>query len=49
MAGKGKKVEPVAKGGETFYRTYVAGFASKAAATGFCDKLKAAGQACLVK
>jgi hypothetical protein len=49
MAGKGKNVEPVAKGGGTVYRTYITGFASKAAATSFCDKLKAAGKSCFVK
>ncbi|MFI4936530.1 MAG: SPOR domain-containing protein [Caulobacterales bacterium] len=49
MAGKGKKVEPMTKGGEALYRTYITGFSSKASAQAFCDKLKAAGKSCLVK
>ena len=48
-AGKGKKVEAVAKGGATLYRTTVTGFSSRAAATAFCDQLKAAGKSCFVK
>jgi hypothetical protein len=48
-AGKGKKVEAVAKGGSTLYRTTVTGFSSRAAATAFCDQLKAAGKSCFVK
>ncbi len=49
MAGKGRKVEAVAKDGKTLYRAYVTGFASHDAAQAFCDKLKAAGKACFVK
>ena len=48
-AGKGKSVEKVDKDGKTLFRTQVTGFASRAAATAFCDKLKAAGKACFVK
>jgi cell division protein FtsN len=48
-AGKGKKVEAVAKGGSTLYRTTVTGFSSRAAADAFCNQLKAAGKSCFVK
>jgi cytoskeletal protein RodZ len=48
-AGKGKNVEKVDKDGKTLFRTQVTGFADRAAATAFCDKLKAAGKACFVK
>jgi hypothetical protein len=48
-AGKGKFVEKVDKDGKTLFRTQVTGFASRADATAFCDKLKAAGKACFVK
>jgi hypothetical protein len=48
-AGKGKKVEAVAKGGATLYRTTVTGFSSRAAADAFCNQLKAAGKSCFVK
>ena len=48
-AGKGKKVEAIQKDGATLYRTAVTGFASRADATAFCDKLKAAGKSCFVK
>ena len=47
--GKGKKVEAVQKGTSTLYRTQVTGFASRAEASAFCDKLKAAGKNCFVK
>ena len=49
MVGRTKRVEPVASGGATLYRAYVGGFASKAEATAFCDRLKAQGKGCLVK
>ena len=49
MAGKGKKVEPIDRDGTTFYRTYITGFASADAAQDFCDRLQAAGKACIVK
>jgi hypothetical protein len=48
-AGKGKSVEKVDKDGKTLFRTQITGFASRADATAFCDKLKAAGKACFVK
>jgi hypothetical protein len=48
-AGKGKKVEAVAKGTATLYRTTVTGFGSRAAADAFCNQLKAAGKSCFVK
>jgi len=48
-AGKGKSVEKVDVNGKTLFRTQVTGFASRADATAFCDKLKAAGKACFVK
>jgi hypothetical protein len=48
VAGKGKRIEPVAKGGSTLYRTAFTGF-SKAEAQAFCGALKAAGKACIVK
>ncbi|WP_312163376.1 SPOR domain-containing protein [Phenylobacterium sp.] len=48
-AGKGKKVETVQKDASTLYRTQVTGFASRADATAFCDRLKAAGKNCFVK
>lgn len=49
IAGKGKSVEPVQVNGSTLYRTTVTGFASRAEAKAFCDKLKAAGKNCFVK
>jgi hypothetical protein len=48
-AGKGKSVEKVERDGHTLFRTQVTGFASRADATAFCGKLKAAGKACFVK
>lgn len=48
-AGKGKKVETVDSGGKTLYRTSVTGFADRASAQAFCDKLKAAGKSCFVR
>jgi cell division septation protein DedD len=48
-AGKGKQVETVDKDGKTLFRTSVTGFASRADATAFCDRLKAAGKSCFVK
>ena len=47
--GKGKRVEAVPKNGGTLYRTTVTGFGTRADATAFCDKLKAAGKNCFVK
>lgn len=49
MAGKGKHFEPVSKDGKTLYRAAVTGFGSRAEASAFCGKLKAAGRACIVK
>lgn len=48
-AGKGKRVEQVDKDGKTLFRTTVTGFASRADATAFCDRLKASGKSCFVK
>jgi len=48
-AGKGKSVEKIDKDGKTLFRTTVTGFASRADAAAFCDRLKAAGKACFVK
>ena len=47
-AGRGKRVEPVERNGQTLYRTAFTGF-SKADAQAFCNALKAAGKACIVK
>ncbi|MBV9995306.1 MAG: SPOR domain-containing protein [Caulobacteraceae bacterium] len=49
MAGKGEKVEAFSKDGRNLYRTYVTGFRGRDQAQAFCEKLKAAGKACLVK
>ena len=48
-AGKGKNVEKVDRDGKTLYRVQVTGFASKADAAAFCDKLKAAGKDCFAR
>jgi len=48
-AGKGKSVEKIERNGGVLYRTAVTGFASRDAATAFCDKLKAAGKSCFVR
>lgn len=48
-AGKGKRVEPVESNGKTLYRGYVTGFSSRAEATAYCDRLKAAGRSCFVR
>ena len=49
MAGKGKAVQPFDRDGKTLYRTYVTGFSGVSAAQAFCDDLRAAGRACMVK
>jgi hypothetical protein len=49
MAGKGKKVETVARGGSTLYRTSITGFASRQEAQALCEKLQAAGKNCFVR
>jgi cell division septation protein DedD len=48
MAGKGKRVVPVSKGGETLFRTSITGFASRDQALALCDRLQAAGGHCFV-
>jgi outer membrane biosynthesis protein TonB len=48
-AGKGKSIEKIEKNGGTLYRTAVTGFASRDAATAFCNRLKAAGKSCFVR
>ncbi|MES2896897.1 MAG: SPOR domain-containing protein [Pseudomonadota bacterium] len=48
-AGKGKRVEQIQKDGSTLFRTTFTGFASRQAATDFCNQLKAAGKNCFVK
>jgi hypothetical protein len=48
-AGKGKSVDKIDKNGGVLYRTAVTGFASREAATAFCDKLKGAGKSCFVR
>ena len=48
-ADKGKKVETVDSGDKTLYRTSVTGFADRASAQAFCDRLKAAGKSCFVR
>ena len=48
MAGKGKRVVPVVKDGNTLYRTSITGFMSRVQATALCDRLKAAGGRCFV-
>lgn len=49
MDGRGRQVEAVQRGSETFYRAYVTGFDSRSDAEAFCGRLKAAGHACFVK
>lgn len=48
-AGKGKSVERIERDGGALYRTAVTGFASRADAQAFCERLKAAGKACFVR
>ena len=47
MAGKGKQIESTSRGGRTYYRTIVTGFASQAAAEAFCKKLTDARKPCI--
>ncbi|HEX6859144.1 MAG TPA: SPOR domain-containing protein [Caulobacteraceae bacterium] len=47
--GHGKSVTEVTVNGSTLYRTAVTGFATRDAASAFCDKLKAAGKSCFVR
>jgi hypothetical protein len=49
MGGKSKTVESVVKDGQTFYRTAVTGFASRAQADAFCASLRASGHTCFVR
>jgi hypothetical protein len=49
MAGKGKRVAPLTKDGETLYRTSITGFASRGEALALCDRLKTAGGTCFVR
>jgi cytoskeletal protein RodZ len=49
MAGKGKLVGSVEVNGKTLYRGSVSGFATRADAVAFCEKLKADNKACIVK
>ena len=49
MAGKTKRVEPLARDGKTLYRGMIGGFADRNAAQAFCNALKAAGRTCLVR
>jgi cell division protein FtsN len=49
MAGKGKRVAPLAKNGATLYRTSITGFSTRAEAEGLCAKLTAAGRTCFVR
>jgi len=48
-SGRGKRVEKVERDGSTLYRTTVTGFADRAAAQAFCDRLKSAGKSCFVR
>ncbi len=48
-SGRGKRVEPVERDGQTLYRTAFTGFPSKSEAQAFCSALKAAGRACIVR
>ena len=48
MAGKGKRVVPVSKDGDTLYRTSITGFSSRDQALALCDRLRASGGHCFV-
>jgi cell division protein FtsN len=49
MAGKGRKFETTQKDGKTYYRAFVAGFATRAEAQSFCAALAAKSKPCFVK
>jgi len=49
MAGKGKRVAPLAKNGATLYRTSITGFSTRTEAQSLCVKLTAAGRTCFVR
>ncbi|HZC15796.1 MAG TPA: SPOR domain-containing protein, partial [Caulobacteraceae bacterium] len=48
-AGKSRSFETASRGGKTFTRAFVGGFASHADAVAFCASLRAAGKPCFVK
>ncbi|HEY8617368.1 SPOR domain-containing protein [Phenylobacterium sp.] len=48
-AGKGKSVERIERDGSVLFRTAVTGFADRAQAVAFCNRLKAAGKSCFVR
>lgn len=47
--GHGRAVEQVERDGKTFFRATLTGFADRAAARAFCDRLAAKGGRCIVK
>ena len=47
--GKGRSVQEIEVNGSLLYRSAVTGFANRAEATAFCDRLKAAGKSCFVR
>ncbi len=47
MAGKRREIQSTIRGGRTYYRAIVTGFASEAAARAFCGKLTAAHKPCI--
>ena len=47
--GKGRSVQEIEVNGSVLYRSAVTGFANRAEATAFCDRLKAAGKSCFVR
>ncbi|MEO6341070.1 MAG: SPOR domain-containing protein [Caulobacteraceae bacterium] len=49
FAGKSKQIAKATVNGAEVYRGLVAGFASKADAASFCDRLKAKGRACFLR
>jgi hypothetical protein len=49
MSGKTRKVETTSKDGKTFYRAFVGGFSSHAAAVSFCSALESKGTSCIVR
>lgn len=48
-AGKGKSIEKIERDGGSLYRTAVTGFASKADAQAFCQRIQSAGKSCFVR
>lgn len=49
MAGKSKRVEPLARDGKTLYRGLIGGFSTRGDAQAFCATLKASGRTCIVR